>query len=76
MCPMYSIFLYMTAQVFEQLCSFWDALRCKWCQNPETLIGTPQIMMNYELCEGCGACIAACPIGNHHSGRARACSDR
>lgn len=38
-------------------------LRCKWCQNPETLKATPQIMMNYELCEGCGACIAACPIG-------------
>lgn len=36
-------------------------LRCKWCQNPEAIKGTPDIMMSHELCTNCGACIAACP---------------
>jgi len=36
-------------------------LRCKWCQNPETLNSKPVIMMNQGLCAECGACMNACP---------------
>jgi len=36
-------------------------LRCKWCQNPETLNRKPQLMINYELCSRCTACISVCP---------------
>ena len=41
-------------------------LRCKWCQNPETINPTPQIMMNHQLCARCGACIEACPADAIH----------
>lgn len=36
-------------------------LRCKWCQNPETLSGVPRLMFAVQNCAGCGACIPACP---------------
>ena len=36
-------------------------LRCQWCHNPETHSRIPQLMLNGELCIGCGACVAACP---------------
>lgn len=36
-------------------------LRCKWCQNPETLKPNPELMMNHALCSGCSACIEMCP---------------
>jgi pyruvate formate lyase activating enzyme len=35
-------------------------LRCAWCQNPETLDGTPSLMINSRKCAGCAACVEAC----------------
>ena len=35
-------------------------LRCAWCQNPETLDGTPSLMVNSQKCAGCAACVEAC----------------
>jgi pyruvate formate lyase activating enzyme len=42
--------------VFFQGCP----LRCAWCQNPETLDGTPSLMVNSQKCAGCAACVEAC----------------
>ena len=36
-------------------------LRCAWCQNPESQISAPQLMLHEELCIGCAACLEACP---------------
>lgn len=36
-------------------------LRCKWCQNPETLSGVPRLMFARQNCAVCGACIPVCP---------------
>jgi pyruvate formate lyase activating enzyme len=35
-------------------------LRCRWCQNPETLDREPVLMFNKEKCVGCAACDEAC----------------
>lgn len=35
-------------------------LRCRWCQNPETLEREPRLMVNARKCAGCGACAEAC----------------
>lgn len=35
-------------------------LRCRWCQNPETLEREPRLMVNPRKCAGCGACAEAC----------------
>lgn len=47
-------------------------LRCKWCQNPETINAKPGLMMNHQLCSGCNACVNICPgkaISRDASGR-------
>lgn len=38
-------------------------LRCKWCQNPETLENKPVLMYVEDLCRGCSQCRGAegCP---------------
>jgi pyruvate formate lyase activating enzyme len=36
-------------------------LRCRWCQNPEGLTETPELMYSHERCTGCGTCAAVCP---------------
>ncbi len=36
-------------------------LRCKWCHNPESMSGKPQLMYDKKLCKKCGACAKACP---------------
>jgi len=40
-------------------------LRCKWCHNPETKRTRNEIFFTDHLCMRCGACVAACPAGNH-----------
>ncbi len=38
-------------------------LRCRWCQNPESLSPRPELAFHPERCLGCGACAQACPHG-------------
>jgi len=38
-------------------------LRCRWCHNPESLLGAPQVMFYRHLCTRCGACARVCPTG-------------
>ncbi|WP_044357781.1 4Fe-4S cluster-binding domain-containing protein, partial [Paenibacillus sp. E194] len=40
-------------------------LRCQWCANPEGLQKKYQVMYQRDLCNDCGACVAACPRGIH-----------
>ena len=37
------------------------ALRCEWCQNPESLNGYPEITFFEKLCAGCMKCKEVCP---------------
>lgn len=36
-------------------------LSCRWCANPESISGQPELMTRDIKCTGCGACIEACP---------------
>lgn len=38
-------------------------LRCPWCSNPESQDFAPSLMTRDVLCQGCGACVEACPAG-------------
>lgn len=38
-------------------------MRCKWCQNPETISGINELMFNVHNCVGCGFCVPHCPHG-------------
>jgi pyruvate formate lyase activating enzyme len=38
-------------------------LKCKWCQNPETLENNPVLMYVADLCRGCNRCRGVCPKG-------------
>lgn len=38
-------------------------LRCLWCQNPESLSNSPQLMFYSDKCSGCNTCVKSCP--NH-----------
>ena len=37
-------------------------LRCRWCQNPESLVPVPEIEFHTSLCLGCLKCLEVCPI--------------
>ncbi|NLG36617.1 MAG: glycyl-radical enzyme activating protein [Clostridiales bacterium] len=37
------------------------ALRCLWCQNPESLLRNAHVVVDAEKCISCGACAAVCP---------------
>ncbi|MEG0134734.1 MAG: glycyl-radical enzyme activating protein [Cetobacterium sp.] len=36
-------------------------LNCLWCHNPESQSYTPELLFNYESCEGCKSCEKICP---------------
>lgn len=36
-------------------------LRCRWCHNPESWSGAPEVLWSENLCLGCGLCLKACP---------------
>jgi formate C-acetyltransferase len=38
-------------------------LRCRWCQNPESLRSAPELVAAWERCRGCLECHRACPHG-------------
>ncbi len=38
-------------------------LRCRWCHNPESQTGTPEISFVPAPCIGCGWCASVCPHG-------------
>lgn len=37
-------------------------LRCVWCHSPESQRPQPQIVWYGSRCQGCGACVNACPL--------------
>lgn len=48
-------------------------LRCRWCHNPESRRGEPEILFSPFLCIDCGRCDEVCPRGSARrtlSGRA------
>ncbi|MHC1759229.1 MAG: glycyl-radical enzyme activating protein [Negativicutes bacterium] len=38
-------------------------LRCKWCANPESWNGSPEVLYFREKCSGCGRCAQVCDTG-------------
>ena len=38
-------------------------LSCRWCHNPESQRGSPEVFFDAASCVGCGACVSACPEG-------------
>jgi formate C-acetyltransferase len=53
--------------VFLKGCS----LRCKWCQNPESLRAEPEMAFYLDRCTGCLTCAQACPRGAIQAGEQR-----
>lgn len=46
-------------------------LACRWCHNPESIRGEPQIQFFEERCTGCGLCAKSCPSGALARGHAQ-----
>ncbi|MCF7847681.1 MAG: glycyl-radical enzyme activating protein [Kiritimatiellales bacterium] len=38
-------------------------MRCRWCSNPESISGKPQLSYFSHSCVSCGACFDVCPDG-------------
>lgn len=38
-------------------------LSCQWCHNPESQRFTKELMVFYNRCTACGACVKRCPAG-------------
>ena len=38
-------------------------LSCSWCHNPEGQGVTPELLVDFDRCVRCGACVAICPTG-------------
>ena len=36
-------------------------LACRWCCNPESVSGKPELGFRQSLCNGCGQCLEPCP---------------
>lgn len=36
-------------------------LACRWCCNPESISGRPELGFRQSLCNGCGQCLEPCP---------------
>lgn len=36
-------------------------LSCAWCHNPETRSFSPEVLVNPQICTGCGTCREVCP---------------
>ncbi|EOH85301.1 choline TMA-lyase-activating enzyme [Enterococcus asini] len=41
-------------------------LRCQWCANPEGINRKFEVMYQQSICNDCGACVEACPMGIHY----------
>lgn len=37
-------------------------LKCRWCHNPESANGFPELMTHDDRCIGCLKCLEACPV--------------
>ncbi|MBU0934984.1 MAG: glycyl-radical enzyme activating protein [Spirochaetes bacterium] len=37
------------------------SMRCRWCHNPESISGLPQLYWTTSRCIGCGSCVGVCP---------------
>ncbi len=51
-------------------------LRCRWCQNPESLRPRPEIAFLADRCHESGDCLASCPLGAIAPGQERILRDR
>jgi pyruvate formate lyase activating enzyme len=38
-------------------------LKCFWCQNPESQMTAPEVLLSKDKCTACGRCVEACPAG-------------
>lgn len=41
-------------------------LRCQWCANPEGIKRKFEVMYKESVCNDCGTCVEACPLGIHY----------